>query len=295
MTPGYRDDAPLRPGDRVGVFTVDVCTFADERSIAYRAEGPAGPVELRLYSLSNADQMAGRRFEREGLFLSRTLTVLAHPTVRRIHAAGYHANDVWTASAPPAGAALPRWCAEAPRPWHVIASMFHEVAAALAAVELTGILPHILTADDIRVGPDLHACVDLGNGFADYFIRRSQVPDSDSVSADPIPLPYPGTAWWSPEDLMGSSRSFRANHFVLCAIAWEALYGRAPFAGAHFIERVTNLLEGRIDDPPPGAGVPASLRRVLTRGLAVDPNARFPSTVVLAEAFKPGLLARLFC
>ena len=133
MTPGYRDDAPLRPGDRVGVFTVDVCTFADERSIAYRAEGPAGPVELRLYSLSHADQMAGGRFEREGLFLSRTLTVLAHPTVRRIHAAGYHANDVWTASDPPAGAALPRWCAEAPRPWHVIASMFHEVAAALAA------------------------------------------------------------------------------------------------------------------------------------------------------------------
>jgi tRNA A-37 threonylcarbamoyl transferase component Bud32/tetratricopeptide (TPR) repeat protein len=91
-------------------------------------------------------------------------------------------------------------------------------------------------------------------------------------------------AYMSPEQFERRPTDARSDQFSFCVALWEAVYGARPFAGRSLDELTENVVGGRLLEPPAASKVPAWVRRVLERGLATDPAARWPSmTALLAE------------
>jgi serine/threonine protein kinase/Tfp pilus assembly protein PilF len=90
--------------------------------------------------------------------------------------------------------------------------------------------------------------------------------------------------YMAPEQFTGAATTARTDQFAFCIVLYEALYGARPFPGDGFQELASHVLIGEVAPAPRGARVPGWLRRVLLRGLRVDPAARYSSMdALLAE------------
>jgi hypothetical protein len=78
----------------------------------------------------------------------------------------------------------------------------------------------------------------------------------------------------APELLRGGAPTHASDQFAVCASLWELLLGTPPFRGA-----TPGALAVAMLRPPEAA---SRLYRVLVRGLAADPAARWPSLAALA-------------
>jgi hypothetical protein len=88
----------------------------------------------------------------------------------------------------------------------------------------------------------------------------------------------------APEQADGTATE-RSDQFSFCVTAYEALHGVRPFAGASLEAILANVRAGRFV-----AGdrrVPARIERALRRGLAADPEARYPTMAALLAALVP--------
>ena len=74
------------------------------------------------------------------------------------------------------------------------------------------------------------------------------------------------------------------DQFAFCVALWEALTGRRPFTGATLDDLREDVLDGPADLD--GGGLPRTLRPVLRRGLAVDPERRWPSMTEILDAIE---------
>ncbi|EDM79940.1 WD-repeat protein [Plesiocystis pacifica SIR-1] len=113
------------------------------------------------------------------------------------------------------------------------------------------------------------------------------------------PLTETGTvmgtpAYMAPEQHRGLKADARSDQFSFCVALWEALHDQRPFAGRNLQQLVENVLEGEIDEPRNSAEVPAWLRTILRRGLATNPNHRWPSMRAMLHALSrdPDVLRR---
>ncbi|HUQ02618.1 MAG TPA: serine/threonine-protein kinase [Kofleriaceae bacterium] len=84
-------------------------------------------------------------------------------------------------------------------------------------------------------------------------------------------------AYMSPEQFAGADVDARADQFAFAVMTWEALHGKRPFAGADQRVLRAAVEAGKIQPPPRDSQVPARVRAVLVRALAVDPGNRWPS------------------
>src|SRR5262249_28910044 len=89
--------------------------------------------------------------------------------------------------------------------------------------------------------------------------------------------------YMAPEQLEGETATARSDQFAFCVALFEALYGQRPFEGSSVEELVANVRAGKLTLPTT-ASVPGWLRRVVVRGLAIDPVERWSSVAeLLAE------------
>ena len=99
-----------------------------------------------------------------------------------------------------------------------------------------------------------------------------------------------GTAkYLAPEQVRGSSVDARTDVYALCIVLYETICGRVPF------ERAGDLptAMARLEDPPPvprsiRPGIPIGVESIVLRGLARDPDARWPSAGALRDAIGAG-------
>ncbi len=84
-------------------------------------------------------------------------------------------------------------------------------------------------------------------------------------------------AYMSPEQFRGEAADARTDQFSFCVALYEALYGQRPFAGSSYENLAANVIAGAVRPEPPGARVPAAIRRALLRGVSADAQTRFPS------------------
>ncbi len=99
-------------------------------------------------------------------------------------------------------------------------------------------------------------------------------------------------AYMSPEQHAGAPTDARTDQFSFCVALWEALHGERPFAGESMEALAASIVRGAPREPPAGSRVPAWIRAALLRGLAVDPERRWPSMTALISVLGEDPAAR---
>jgi serine/threonine protein kinase/tetratricopeptide (TPR) repeat protein len=89
--------------------------------------------------------------------------------------------------------------------------------------------------------------------------------------------------YMAPEQCRGEPTDARGDQFSFCASLYEAVYGHRAFVGNNAEEIMDRVVAGQIREAPADSRVPGWVRRVLLRGLSVDPAARYPSMDALLD------------
>ncbi len=95
-------------------------------------------------------------------------------------------------------------------------------------------------------------------------------------------------AYMAPEQWNGVEADAAADQFGWSVIAWELCFGARPFVGETVTALATAVLEGRRQAPPAGRRVPRWFRRLIERGLSVEPARRWPAMIEVLAAIERG-------
>jgi tetratricopeptide (TPR) repeat protein len=272
---------------------------AGAMGVVYVARDPEldRQVAIKLIKAEVADEALRVRLYREAQALAR----VAHPNVVAIHDVGTHDGQVFIAMEMVRGTTLRAWFAEK-RAWQDTLAMLVAAGRGLAAAHDAGLVHRDFKPDNVLVGEDGRARV------TDFGLARAADGDSGDPSAS---ISMPGMTsspslgspltdsltrtgsvlgtpvYAAPEQLAGERAGPEADQFGFCVTAYEAFYGRRPFVAGSLEELRRKVTAGEIQPPPPGRAIPGRIHRALLRGMAVDPDARFPSMDALLAALRP--------
>jgi len=255
----------------------------------YEAYDPQLDRKLAIKVLHDGKDADGTaRLLREGQALAR----LAHPNVVAVHDVGVveDGQSVFIAMERVDGLTLADWLAAQPRRWPDVRDVMVQAGRGLLAAHEAGLVHRDFKPANVLVGADGRVRV-LDFGLA----RAVQTAEIESASTDAPPaaigssITATGTlmgtpAYMAPEQIVRGEVGPRADQFGFCVALHEALYGARPFLGDDVVQ--TLLAVRRCEPPPPPASsrVPAWLHRVVLRGLAKDPAARFAGMAELLDA-----------
>jgi eukaryotic-like serine/threonine-protein kinase len=239
---------------------------------------------------------------------AQLLAKLSHPNVVAIHDVGIIGEQLFVAMEYIEGQTLRRWLQATERAPKAIVEAFAQAADGLAAAHRAGIVHQDFKPDNAIIDPSGRVHVlDFGlarvRGNSDkqaVVVRRVEggvEPVSDPYTPSKTKVGMLGTpGYMSPEQHLGEPAGPASDQFSLCVALYEACHGRLPFAGSDHAELALNVTSGRIREPPRHAKpIPAPLRRLIWKGLSVEPAERFPSMEALAAELRrapaPGRLA----
>jgi len=258
--------------ESIGGFRVVRTLGVGGMGVVYEAIDPVldRRVAIKLLRGRRGDESA--RLLREAQALAR----LAHPNVVTIFQVGLDGDRVFLVMELVAGVTARRWVAAGDRAVGEIVDVYAQAARGLDAAHAAGLVHRDIKPDNILVGDDGRVRVtDFG------LVRASAQTDRGNLTATGAVL---GTLpYIAPEVHRGGVVGPAADQFALCVALWEALAGARPHAG-NAEELIAAVCDGRLGASAGKLSEP--LRDVLARGLAVDPEARWPSLAALFEALR---------
>lgn len=222
------------------------------------------------------EESTRRRFLREARMLAR----LTHPAIVRVldvsadEAAPYIVMELIEA---PTLRAVLDGGAVAPRQ---LAELLGEVAQGLDAMHAAGILHRDVKPDNIFLGED-------GAKLGDFGLAL-EIGRGGTLTAPGTLMGTP--AYLSPEQLLGHLTGPPADQFALAVVLHEALTGKNPFPGKDPVA----IMRARLERPPIPArehwpDLPHRVERALIRGMARQPEERWPRCVDLTREVIEGL------
>ena len=252
-------------------------------------------IAIKVMRSDNTEGSNGRiRLIREAQAMAR----LAHPNIVTVHEVGEVDDQIFVAMEYIRGQSLDQWQQE-PHPWREVVEVFRQAGRGLAAAHDAGIIHRDFKPHNVLLGEDGTAKV-LDFGLA-RSMTQGQLTEGQGSGEDTAPestalAPTGGKelslldqrltrtgalmgtpAYMAPEQHEGRPANAHSDQFSFCVALYEGLYGELPFEATSLPTLIASVLEGRIKDPPSSAKVPSWLRKVLLRGLAVDPERRFAS------------------
>jgi serine/threonine protein kinase len=241
----------------------------------YKADQPAFRRTVAVKVLDGTlDPQAQRRFERECQAMG---SLSDHPGIVTIFDAG-----TTSAGAPylmmafqPGGSVADKLAADGPMPWKNGLRIGVEVAEALAAAHRMDVLHRDVKPANILLSGYGHA------QLADFGIAR--VTGATQTRADQVTA---SLLYAPPEILDGASAGPVTDVYSLGASLFEALNGRAAFAGGVQEDSIAALLGRIAANPVPDlrpTGVPDAVASVIERSMAKDPGHRPASATDLAR------------
>lgn len=305
LVPGVA--TPLARGSSIGRYVVLGELGTGGMGVVYAAYDPEldRKVAVKLLRPELGSQARPQAAEHARVRLLReaqALAKLGHPNVVAIHDVGAVADGVWLAMELVEGQTLSVWLAARRRSWREVLAVMRAAAHGLVAAHAAGLIHRDFKPDNVMVSSDGRVRVmDLGlarqGSEAEPATTSSATFSDDSLrvseSALKIDLTHVGAvmgtpAYMAPEQHKGGAVGVPADIFAFCLTFWEGLYGERPFAGETYAELAANVTSGTLRPPPRGRAAPRWLRRILERGLAVDPGQRWPSIHGLVAALDRG-------
>jgi eukaryotic-like serine/threonine-protein kinase len=192
---------------------------------------------------------ARARLVREAQAMAR----LSHPNVVAVHEVVFGEKSTFLVMEQVAGNSLRHWLAKQARRHPEILDVLLAAGAGLAAAHRAGLVHHDIKPDNILVGDDGRARV------SDFGLAGEGTPGSGT------------RAYMAPEQLGDGTVDARADQYAFCVTLWEALHGARPPAAPV---------------PPRARKAPRRVYRALLRGLAPDPDSRFPSMDALLASLR---------
>jgi len=236
-------------------------------------------------------ELGGRQAERL-VREARALARLSHPNVVQVYEVGRHGERWFIAMEQVTGRTLRDWQRDRPS-WRECVRVYMQAGRGLAAAHAAG-----MTHRDFKPGNcildergrvrvfDFGLASQAGETSLDLPASASQ-PVSNELSVGSLTRTGEvlGTLGYMPlEQLEAKQADARSDQWSFCASVYEALYGERPFADDSIGVLTLALVGNEPRSAPKGSSVPRRLRRVLLRGLAKDPQARWPSMdALLAE------------
>ena len=236
---------------------------------------------------SHGRASAQRRFIREAQAMAR----LSHPNVVQIYEIGEVGALTFIVMELVDGQTLSAWLRERPRPLQRVLEVFDAAGRGLAAAHDAGLVHRDFKPDNVMLRGDGRVLV-MDFGLA----RRegSAEPNTADVARlGPLAIDLTsagavlGTpAYMAPEQFLGQATDARTDQFSFCVALWEAVHRQRPFVGGDYDTLSSSVITGRFHELTPES--PAWLRRTLRRGLAVDPEQRWPTMTSLLAALRRG-------
>ena len=228
------------------------------------------------------------RLVREAQALAR----LSHPNVTQVYEVGEAHGRIFVAMEYVEGPTLSTWLAT-PRTAADILAVFLQAGEGLAAAHASGLVHRDFKPGNVIVGDDGRARVlDFGLARAGDSMTDGAVPGATPVAVGSS-LTMTGAllgtpAYMSPEQHAALPIDARSDQFGFCAALFEALYDQRPYPGDTLPELAQSLLLGKLRPPRPRADVPAEVHAAVVRGLAPEPERRWPDMRELLGVLRYG-------
>jgi len=210
---------------------------------------------------------------------ARAASALDHPNIARLYTGGYKGFTVFLTSEFVEGTGIREYASKRNLGVSEIVALGKQLCAALDYAHRKGVLHNALTPANLKVQPDGTLKV------LDFGLLR----DKQLYSPTPAKR-LENEHYLSPEQLKNKPVSQATNIFTAATIMYELLTTRNPFSGKHLGEVDRNIIE--IDPHPASlahARVSESISKVLMKGLAKHPLARYQSCAELATALDEAL------
>lgn len=254
---GPRAATAVEPGTELGRFRVVGLLGSGGFAIVVRAFDPALGREVAIKILRADDSVVRARSLREAQAMAR----LRHPNVVTVHEADTLCDCALVVMELVEGRTLRAFCAEPGRTKAEILRAFQQAGQGLAAIHGAGLVHRDFKPDNVLVDQGGRVQVtDFG------LVGRQEVAHEGRLVGTP--------AYMAPEQHQRLPADARADQFAFCVALWEALTMELPFEGATLAELSKNVLAGR--RRAPARPIPAWIKRILDRGLALDREARYP-------------------